>query len=114
MDLERLLRIFPILVKVWVIFIVLAIAFFYLNKNTAMKRRVWLPFLVTIGALFIGCMWLLSPPLPFLLMGVTAVILAIWINVRTVRFCDACGNMSRSRNSFAPPTVCSKCGAALK
>jgi len=97
-----------------VILIVSATAFFYLNKNAALKRRVWLPFVVTTGALFIGFMWLVEPPLPFLLLGVTAVILAIWINVRTVRFCEACGNMSRSRNSFAQPTVCSKCGAELK
>jgi hypothetical protein len=111
---ERFLRIFPIFVRIWVVLIVSATAFFYLNKNAALKRRVWLPFVVTTGALFIGFLWLMGTPLPFRLMGATAVIAAILINVRTVRFCEACGNMSRSRNSFAQPTVCSKCGAGLK
>jgi len=99
MEPERFLRIFPIFVRVWMVIIVSATAFFYLNKNAALKRRVWIPFVITTGALFIGFMWLMGTPPPFLLVGVATVVLAIVINLRAVRFCKACGNMSRSRNS---------------
>src|SRR2546430_334742 len=114
MDVERLLRVFQIFFKVLVILIVSSTAFFYLNKNTALKRTVWPLVVVTTGAMFFGFLWLMGIALPLRLMGSAAIVLSIAINLRSIRFCDSCSAMSRSPNPLVQATVCSKCGTELK
>jgi ribosomal protein L37E len=44
------------------------------------------------------------------LLGVPAVALLAFINIRNSKFCDSCG-----RQNYGPPAkFCSKCGAPLK
>jgi hypothetical protein len=114
MEPERFLRIFPIFIRTWVVLIGSATAFFYFSKNVALKRRVWSAFVVIVGVLFVGFIVIMGSPLPFLLLGATAVILTIIINLKSTGFCDACGKQSRGKSSFSPPEVCAKCGAEMK
>src|SRR5439155_26967328 len=99
MEPERFLRLFPLFVKIWLVLIGSATAFFYFSKNGALKRRVLPVFVVIFGVLFFGFMVIMGAPLPFLVLGATAVILTIIINVKSRRFCDACGKLSRGKGS---------------
>jgi len=69
---------------------------------------------VIFGVLFVGFIVIMGSPAPFLLLGATAVILSIIINLKSTVFCDACGRMSRGKSSFSRPEVCGKCGAEIK
>ena len=113
MEPERFLRIFPIFVKTWIILMGSAVAFFYLSKNAALKRKIWPAFVSVIGAMFMGFMLFMGAPLPFLALGTTAVLLMMAVNLKSVSFCDRCARMSRGK-SFSPPEICSKCGAEIK
>jgi rRNA maturation endonuclease Nob1 len=41
------------------------------------------------------------------------VALITFINLRVMKFCNACGRTVMNQNPFSPPKFCSKCGAAL-
>jgi hypothetical protein len=87
-------------------------AFFFLSKNAALKRRVWPPFIIVTGLIFGGFVWATSPHVPwFFYLAIVAITL---LNLRAVRFCDACGKTNQSSNPFSSVKFCSKCGAKLQ
>jgi hypothetical protein len=51
-------------VVVWLGLGVASSAFFYLSKNTALKRRAWMPFMVLTGLLFAAFVGYLSQECP--------------------------------------------------
>jgi hypothetical protein len=53
------------------------------------------------------------PSYVVLVMG-PVVALITFLNMRSVKFCDAYGNTINGQNPFSPPQVCSKCGAKLE
>ncbi|MEO8390984.1 MAG: hypothetical protein ABI893_04590 [Polaromonas sp.] len=106
--------VFPIFVAVWVVLGLGSSAFFFLNKDAALKRRVWPGFTVVTGVVFLFFVWLMGAGAEVLLVGVPAVVLITALNLRAVRFCDSCGKTLMNQNPFSPPRFCSKCGAELK
>ena len=101
---------FPAFFIIWALLAIGFSAFFYLNPNAALKRKVW-PYAVIAAALiFVGFAWTSGMPHAGLLLMVA---LITWINIRTVKFCDACGKTVQARNPFTPPKFCPKCGSPL-
>ena len=72
------------------------------------------PFLVFTGALFLGFVFYIGALNEFLCVAVPMVALITWLNIRAIRFCDACGRTLHNQNPFSLPTFCSKCGAPLR
>jgi hypothetical protein len=108
-------EIFPIFFGVWIVLGISSAAFFFLNRNAALKRKVFPPFVIFIGVLFLtfgGLMGFAREPFFFLLM-VPFVALITFVNIRNTRFCDTCGKTLISQNPFLRPKFCSSCGADL-
>ncbi|HEY4081017.1 MAG TPA: hypothetical protein VGM81_09990 [Burkholderiaceae bacterium] len=104
---------FPAFFVIWAILAIGFSAFFYLNPNAALKRKVWPFAVIAAGLIFIAFVWTSGIPHEGLLFMAPVVALITWINIRTMKFCDACGKTARAQNPFTPPKFCSKCGAPL-
>ena len=97
----------------WVVIILSALVFFTFNKNAALKRKMWTPYLVGVGILFVGFIWLEGPPPRVLSMDAPAVALIVIYHIWSTRFCDSCGRTNLTQNPFSRPKFCYKCGAKL-
>ena len=106
-------QVFPIFVGVWIVLGIFSSAFFFLSKNASLKRKIWPPFTIATGVLFVAFVWAMGFPSQALLFMVPVVGLITFLNLRSAKFCDACGKTIMGRNPLAPPQFCSKCGAKL-
>ncbi|MGL4576698.1 MAG: hypothetical protein ACRCV9_18065 [Burkholderiaceae bacterium] len=104
-------QLFFALMIVWVIFACGSGLFFLLSKNPSLKRKLWLPSLISAGVLFIGIGIATGAPSDSYFVLIPAVALITWLNWRAVKFCDSCGSTAYSQNPFAQQRFCSKCGA---
>ena len=90
--------------------------FFRFNHNTPLKRRVWLVDNVATGIIFGAFVFYSSgrqqPQILFVLVPVLALITAL--NIKTTRFCDACGKTLTRQPIFSRTRFCPYCGAELK
>ena len=107
-------QVFPVFIAVWVVLGLSSAAFFFLNKNAPLKRKVWPPFVVITGVLFVGFAWAMGFPADFFFVLVPATAVITALNLRAVQFCNSCGATLMSQNPFSRPAFCSKCGAGFK
>jgi len=107
-------QVFPIFFGVWVVLGLFSAGFFFLSKNASLKRKVWAPFSIFTGLLFVGFIWAMGFPAQVLYVAVPAVALITFLNLRAVRFCGSCGATLMSQNPLSRPAFCSKCGAKLE
>jgi len=104
----------------WIVLGVGGFFVFHFGKNAAFKKK-WFPrFAICAGILFI----FFSCTINFLgtrsigslrdfVFLVPAIVLIIYLGIKTTKFCDECGATLYRRNWFSPMKFCSKCGAAL-
>jgi hypothetical protein len=106
-------EIFPYFFALWAVLGIGSSAFFFLNRNAPLKRRLW-P-IVSIGAsvLFIGFLWLMGILGKGFLFVVLFVGVITLLNLRMMKFCKSCGRTLMNQNPFSPPNFCPKCGAGL-
>ncbi|MGD9636839.1 MAG: hypothetical protein AB7G28_16450 [Pirellulales bacterium] len=111
----RIETIFPIFFGVWLVLGISSAAFFYFNRNATLKRKVFPPFVIFVGVLFLTFAGLMGPAREpfFLVVIIPFVALITFVNIRNTRFCDACGKTLVSQNPFTRPKFCSSCGADL-
>ena len=96
----------------WIALGIASSAFFYLSKNASLKRQIYPPFIVGCGLLFALSAWLLTPNVPWFIL--VMIIVITFLNLRSVKFCDACGKTIHSSNPFSQVKLCPKCGAPIK
>ncbi|MFS2134503.1 hypothetical protein [Duganella sp. Dugasp56] len=106
--------IFPIFFGVWMVLCLFSAAFFSFSKNAKLKRKVWPPFTIGTAILFVGFVWAMDSPSQTFLFMIPVVALIVFLNLRSAKFCDACGKTNMSRNPFFRSRFCSKCGAKLE
>ena len=92
---------------------------FYRGKDAEFKRWLWPRYVIgaaallgvtaTVSVLVSGSMVALC----FLLIGTPAYISTCAVNASMGQFCDRCGALVFP-NAFAPPRLCSRCGAELE
>jgi len=75
-------EIFPIFFVTWVILGVISFVIFFLGNNAQLKRKLWPPFVVGTGVLFIGFTYAMGFGGKALYITVPAVILIIFLNLR--------------------------------
>jgi hypothetical protein len=100
----------------WVLLGLGSFLFFHFNRNAALKRRVWPVFGIATGLIFASVVYFSvgrQQPKVLLLM-VPALILISFLNLRTTRFCDACGRTLYRQPLFSRTQFCPHCGAELK
>jgi hypothetical protein len=109
-------RVFPIFIGVWVVLGIASAAFFFLNNNAALKRKVHPPFVIGVSILFLGFVLLMGTPRDpfFYCFFVPGIVLITLMNLRNVKFCNTCGKTLINQNPFASPRFCSRCGASLE
>jgi hypothetical protein len=92
---------------------VLGALFFLLDGDVERKRRYYGPFQVGMGALFVGGMLAFDPSVGMAAVGIPAVAVITWLNLRNTRFCPSCGRTNYTELFWARPRYCSACGASL-
>jgi hypothetical protein len=108
---------FQLFIGVWVVLGLGSAAFFYFNKNTALKRRVMPPFVIFTSILFLAFVWVTGAPIQVFYVFVPAVAVIAFINIRkyeVLRFLWQTKLWNYGPNLFSPAKFCSKCGAPLK
>jgi hypothetical protein len=63
---------------------------------------------------FLGFLFLMDVPREMFVVAVPIIAVTTLLNMRVIRFCDACGRTLHSQNPFSVPRFCSKCGAPIK
>lgn len=107
-------EIFPIFFGTWVVLGIVSFVIFFVCKDARLKRRVWKPFVIGTGALFIGFVYLMGFGGEALYIMVPAVILISFLNIRSTKFCDSCGKTNINQNFLVKPEFCSRCGDKLQ
>jgi hypothetical protein len=107
-------EIFPIFFGTWVVLGAISFAIFFLGKNATLKRKLWPPFVIGAGILFVVFGYFMGFRGSTLYFIVPAVAVISILNLRATRFCDDCGKTIINQNFLAKPEFCSKCGAKLQ
>ena len=104
--------IFPIFMSVWVVLMIVSVIVFFVGKNSKLKRKLWAPFVIGTGLLFLGFVYLMGKGHTLYLM-VPAVAMISFLNIRSTKFCDSCGKTNINRNLLFTAEYCSKCGERI-
>lgn len=89
----------------------IASAFFFLSRNASLKRRLWPPYVIGVAILLLVLVWWFLPN-EALYVAAPLVALVTFINLRVMKFCNACGATTMNF-PFRPARFCAKCGAPL-
>ena len=103
---------FLIVLAAWII-AGIASAFFFMNRNASLKRRLWPPYVIGAAILFLMFVWWFLPNEAALYVAAPLLALVTFINLRVVKFCNACGATTQNL-PFRPARFCAKCGAPLE
>lgn len=88
-------------------------AFLWLNRDGTLKRKLFPYIAAAHGVLFLLVFVAAGLPLENLLSFVPLIAIGVWLNVRTFKFCLACGATVRGGAFFSQPKFCPKCGEGL-
>ena len=90
--------------------------FFRFSRNAPLKRRIWPVLTVASGIIFGAFGFYLQgrqqPQILFVM--VPAIILITALNIRTPRWCDACGKTLTRQPISSQTQFCPHCGAELQ
>ncbi len=106
-------QVFPYFIGTWVVLGLGSFALFHLNKEVALKRKMWPVVVIGSGILFIISGWLMGFRGEAMYMMVPATILITVLNLKAAQFCDSCGKTLYNQNPFAKLAFCPKCGSKL-
>ena len=108
-------RAFLVFAACWIPLGIASFLFFYFNRNAALKRKVF-PIFATVAAILFGAfaISMLRGSLLALVTVVPMIAVITFLNIRMVRFCEACGRTLIQQSVFRPSNFCSHCGKALK
>lgn len=92
----------------------LGAAVFHFSRWASLKRKLAGPYFAGMGTLIIGMIWLGHPDFSWgTHVGLPAIVsVVMYVNARSLVFCDACGRTAQWR-MFLRPKFCSHCGAPL-
>lgn len=105
---------FPYVFGFWAAYATAASAFFYFNKNAALKRKVLVILTVATDLALLGLMFATGAPAMFLAFVVAIMVFGAWQTIRFVRFCDKCGANNFPQTQFQARTDCKACGSPLQ
>jgi hypothetical protein len=106
---------FIVFMVFWLLLGLASFLFFQFNRNAALKRRVWPPFMIIIGVIFAAFLWHVTNGYSeALLFMVPAIVIISILNIRLTRFCDACGRTLHAQPFCSRPAFCKYCGTKLE
>ena len=98
---------------VWIVLGIVSVSFFIGNQNAHLKRKLWRPFLLFVGILFLFFVSLTELPIGVFYFLVPATALSIYLNLKLMKFCTSCGSTMFYPNFSPREGLCTKCGAKL-
>src|SRR4051794_22591855 len=102
-----------LVMSAWVGYGVLGFYFLF-SRNLSRKRRLYRPYVLGSGVLFLGVLVAMGFPPFMLLFAAPFVALITFLNLRRgLRFCEQCGATVWSMVPLMKPRHCSHCGALL-
>ena len=106
---------FVVFMICWTILGIASFLFFQFNRNAALKRRIWPPFIIIIGFIFGLFVWHMSGGRrEVLLFMVPAIVIISLLNIRLTRFCQSCGRTLQAQPFSSAGSFCKYCGAKLE
>ena len=103
----------PIFIGVWVLYSLVRYLIFFVSKDTERKKKLWTRFNIFGGALFIGLAYLMGIGQHIYILALM-VVLFFFLNIRSAKFCSACGKTNLKQNFLPPAKFCNNCGEALE
>ena len=106
-------EVFITFMAVWLCLALISFLFFHFNKNATLKRRIHPGYIIFVGVVFLGFLYLhigRNQPRIFWF-AIPAVTLISYLNIRRTRFCDSCGLTLYPR--FSKDRFCPQCGNTL-
>jgi hypothetical protein len=89
------------------------ILFLRVNANAALKRKVFPVAMGGLGVLFVFLVWVAGVRgTPFGVMVLMTGVICV-VNIRSIRFCPACGLTNPGSTPFTPVLTCRKCDHML-
>jgi len=107
-------EVFPVFIGVWIVLGIISFSIFVLGRDAKLKRKLWMPFVIGVGILFVSFGYLTGIGEQLFLVMVPAVILITYLNIKSTKFCDNCGKMIFNQNIFQIHKFCSRCGEKLQ
>lgn len=103
-----------ILVVIWLGLSVGSMLLFQRGKDAERKRKLWPKYTIFSNAVLASFIVYMQPPLTMMIGLLIFMVPLTLLTIRSTKFCDACGNASRSPFFMKPPTACSHCKKPLK
>jgi hypothetical protein len=100
-----------IFVVVFIVYMLIGVAIFSLNKNVDLKKR-FFPFSVIIGCLIFGSLMFIQfyPRIFPILIFLPGLALIAYLNIKFTKFCDHCGKFRYNRTFWEKMNFCPVCG----
>lgn len=86
---------------------------FQRGRDVARKRRLWPIYTIASNVVIAAVIVYVQPPMPMMLGLLAFMVPLTWLTIRSTKFCDGCGNPSRSPFFMKPPEKCSHCQKKL-
>jgi hypothetical protein len=104
----------PLFIATWIVLGIFSLWLMYFDTNVARKKRLLPIFVVGSGLLFIIFSYLMTGAQPRMLLFLCPpVTLIIFLNLRGIKICSACGRTIHSGVWLSKAEFCPKCGARL-
>ena len=104
-------QLFLLFKSVGTLFLIGSLAYFFLGKDAAVKRKLMLPFFVAGGVLTVGVTYY-SQGLIAALAASALVVFVSQLFLRTLVICDPCGRIVNDRHGRVPES-CPSCHTSL-
>ena len=96
---------------VWMLLVIGGLIF-YRTASPAAKQKWQMPLSVFGGLVFLGFSTWIGGRSSFMFLALPVAAI-IWLNSRTIRYCQRCGTVARNPYIYPLPKFCQKCGASL-
>jgi hypothetical protein len=123
MGVTKMGLVMPIYFSVFFLIFVIGIILFKINKNMALKRKIFPIWIITTYSILGGLMvWFCISTqgkisahsiIISLVFVIPATVLIGYLNIKNTKFCDSCGRMLQNPNWFSKMDYCPKCGSKL-
>lgn len=100
-------------VVIWLGLTVGSVMLFQCGNDVAKKRRLWPIYTVFSNVVIGGFIIFMQPPVVWMISILILLVPVTLLTIRSTKFCDSCGQASRSPFFMKPPQACSHCKKPL-
>ena len=106
-------QLFNLFATIWIVLGIVSFLLFFVSNNAKLKKKLYAPFTIGAGLLFILFLYLIVPQPAVLIVAIPMVILITVMNLKTIKFCSQCGKTIMQKSVFSKAKHCPKCGVEM-